>query len=204
MLKKSLWIVFFVVVAYLLYGIGFQYMTLRSVADVPVEHIQGNPEGDLSVVEFLDYRCTYCKQAHPILMDAVARDGNIKLIIRPVVLVDPQSIFAARSVYAAALQGQFVAMHERLITEEGEITPEAVRLHAQSLGLDFDQLANDVSSPDVENFILQNHRVFAAVGTQATPTFVIGGKMQYVPEGQMPNVADFMAMFENARLAGFK
>ena len=187
-----------------MHNIVVLYFGYRNLTNVPAEHVLGNPQGDLSVVEFLDYRCGYCREAHPVITEAIARDGNIKYIIRPVTFVDEQSFYAAKALYAAANQGKFAAMHETLITASQDFTEETLEDIAEFVGLDEERFEDDMESDETLGPLRDNYSVFAQIGGNATPTFAIGQRLQYIPEGRMPSVADFLTMFEQAREAGFK
>ena len=202
MIKKIFIAVFVLISAGLIYGFAAQYMAMNDLGHVPKTHVMGNPDGDLTVVKFLDYRCPYCREAHPTIREAIERDGQVRFVIRPVVMVDPHSVAMARTVYAASAQDAFISMHERLITEERAMSEVIIKEHSDALGLNWDQMKSDLESEATENFLIDNHRVFSAIGGNATPTFMIGPKIKYVPEGQMPRVADFMRMFAEARSKG--
>ena len=189
---------------FLLYNIVLLYLGYKDLANVPPDQVLGNPNGDLSVVEFLDYRCIYCKDVHPTITEAVRRDGKIRYIIRPLVFLDEQSLEASKALYAAANQGQFALMHEKLIAHQGDFDEDSLEDIAQSAGLNEDQFEADMSSDEIFKPLRENYTIFAKIGGNATPTFVVGHRLQYVPEGRMPTVEDFLNMFEQARKAGLE
>lgn len=190
--------------ACIIYGIASSYFALKSVSDVPASQVMGNADGTLTVVEFLDYRCPYCRQIDPTIKEAVERDGSVRYIIRPLVFIDPYSVIATRAMYAADQQGKFKEMHDILVREERDLQEDVVKDIVASLGLNWAQFDTDMRSDGAAAYVQNNRNTFKAIGGTATPTFIIGHKIEYVPEGRMPNVLDFMKMFEQARQMGLK
>lgn len=204
MLRNILIAVFVLVIGIVAYGTYHVMSGYASVTNVPARQIMGNSDGDLTVVEFLDYSCVYCRQAHPTITGAVQQDGQIQYIVRPVAVVSEQSGYAASAVYAADHQGKFKEMHEYFITLEGSLDLEGLQDAVEAMGMDWELFQNDMQSEIVKEALRNNHLVFSQVGANATPTFIIGRKMFYVPQGSMPTTDDFLEMFAEARSRGFK
>jgi protein-disulfide isomerase len=186
-------------IAVLIFLIGSTLWYSGAINRVNDAHVMGNPDGDLTVVEFLDYRCPFCQQMHPIISDAVTRDGNVRYIVRPVSSNDKDSLLAGALVYAAAAQGQFSAVHETLITDYRAITEEKIQKIAEDTGMDFEQYGQDILDPKMRDSVLKNNRLFLKSGGTGTPFFIMGNKMTYMPEDKMPTSDDLMALFNQAR-----
>lgn len=204
MVRKALLVVFGLVVALVGLRVYTLYVGYQSLTKVPQTQILGNKNGNLSVVEFLDYRCVYCREAHPTITRAVEIDRNIKYVVRPLAFINEYSSEAVKFAFAADQQGKFRQAHEALMLSEQDLTPGLIKALASNLGLNIAKLEEDMASQEAENFVETNNKVFAQIGGQSTPTFVIGHKILYVPEDRMPEVEDFLAMFEEARSLGLQ
>ncbi len=163
------------------------------------EQILGNPQGDVTLIEFLDYNCVYCKEVYPTVSQAVAADGNIRFIPRPVALLEPGPIDKARLAYAAAEQSKFKEMHEALMLREGVLDEQGLQELAQQIGLDAAKLKEDYDSPQTQELTQNNIDLMNGFRLTATPSFAIGRKILFVPHDRLPTAAELMAMFEESR-----
>ena len=158
--------------------------------------VGGNPDGDLVVVEFLDYRCGYCRKAHPEVSELVASDGNIKLSVKEFPILGEQSTISSRFAIATHLTAgddAYKAVHESLITLRSNATAETLGKLADTLGLDSAAILAAMDSPEVTEIINTNRALARDLNISGTPTFVVGGQMLrgYVPlEGMRAVVAD--------------
>jgi protein-disulfide isomerase len=140
----------------------------------PASPVLGNPNGDVTVVEFLDYRCPYCKAMHQSIADMIASDGNVRVVIKEFPILGDESLYAARAALAAGNQGKYAEMHTALMTFKGKPGPKEVDALAQSLGLDTAKLKQDMAAPAVDQELQQNYNLAEALGIDGTPAFVIG------------------------------
>lgn len=177
---------------------------MNGVSNVPAGQVMGEKNGTLTVVEFLDYRCPFCRDIHPTITEAVERDQNIRYIVRPVVFVDPLSEVTARAAYAAVEQDKFEQFHNALIALPNDPTEAAIQNIVREIGGDWQMFNADMESESAKDFVIDNVLAFRAIGGSQTPTFIIGHKMEYIPKDRMPDVLDFMRMFEEARQLGLK
>jgi protein-disulfide isomerase len=136
----------------------------------------GNLKGDVTVVEFFDYRCGYCRKAYGFLHEAVQKDGNVRIVYKeyPIFGGDP---IMAKAALAAHLQGKYEEMHKALMTSEGHLDMEEVLDMAKRLGLDVDKLKKDMKSEQVENQLKENMKLGAQLKVDGTPAFIIGDKL---------------------------
>jgi protein-disulfide isomerase len=175
-------------------------LTQKQMTAVPSGHaVEAAAEADLEVVEFIDYSCPFCQMIHPTITEAVMLDGKVRYIPKPLPTTNKRSTNAAIHAYAAGRQGKFIEMHNALIADFPNLTDEKLARLVLQLGLDQAQFAQDMRNPEIEKTLQDNATQFERFGTKATPTFVIGKKMLYVPSGAMPTADDFLRMFNEAR-----
>jgi protein-disulfide isomerase len=143
----------------------------------PNAPILGNPEGDVTIVEFFDYNCPYCKRAMPEVNALLAEDTNVRLVLREWPILSEGSAFAARAALASRQQGKYAEMHDALMTMRGKVEAEAVLRIAGEVGLDVEKLKIDMQSPEVEEHIATSMRLAEALGFNGTPSFVVGDQL---------------------------
>ena len=148
--------------------------------------IGGNPDGDITVVEFMDYRCGFCKRAHPEVAELLARDGNIRLIVKEFPILGDDSVNASRFAIAAkrvAGDAGYEAVHNALMVMRGDMTADNLRDLAQDQGLDGDAIIAEMSNPEINQIIQANRALGQRLNINGTPSFVFGDQMVrgYVP-----------------------
>ena len=161
----------------------------------PESPIAGNPEGALALVEFFDYRCGYCRRVKPVLDTLLAENGDLRLIYKEFPILGPESTLAARAALAAREQGAYAAFHDALMEAEEPLDYARVFETARAVGLDAERLARDMEDPAGDAALARNAALAAALGIDATPSFVIGER---VVRGA-PALAQFRAIVEDAR-----
>lgn len=159
----------------------------------PASWVGGNPEGDVTVVEFADYRCGYCRRAYSEVEDLVEKDGNIRLIRKEYPILGPQSVLSSQFAIAVLqLEGPeaYDKTHEALITMRGDATTESLRRVAVDQGLDADAVMARMNAPEVASVIQANHALGQTLQINGTPTFVIEETMVrgYVPQDSMAKI----------------
>ena len=139
----------------------------------PNAPVIGNPEGDVTVVEFFDYNCPYCRQAAPELKMLIERDPMIRVVMREWPILGPDSVYAARASLAARSQGKYAEFHDAMMAmpRANEI---AVRRVATDLGLDLAQLTDGMQDPSVAAHLDKSNELSSNLGINGTPGFVIG------------------------------
>lgn len=158
--------------------------------------VGGNPEGDVTLVEFIDYRCGYCRRAHDDVNELVESDGNIRLVIKEFPILGPESMASSRFAVAARQVAGDEAYHaakEALIRMTGEVNEVSLSRLADSLGLDADAILVQMESPEVTEVISRTRELAQRLGINGTPTFVLPDRMVrgYVPlDGMREIVAD--------------
>jgi protein-disulfide isomerase len=136
--------------------------------------IRGNPEGNLTIVEFFDARCGYCKQLHPTVVALLARDRGLRVVLKDLPILGPNSVLASRAMLAAQRQGRHAPLHEALMALRAEPTEAAIRREAERVGLDWARLRRDMDDPAITRRIEANLNLAQALGIDGTPALVIG------------------------------
>ncbi len=167
---------------------------LRNDPNAPV---LGNPDGDVTIVEFSDYNCPYCKRSAPELAALMQEDGNIRLVMREWPILTPGSKVAARAALAARKQGKYRQMHEALIGLRGKVDEAGVMKVAREQGLDLERLRADMKAPEVDAHLSLTSSLAKALGLSGTPGFVIGDQIipGFIDKAQM---ADLVAKARKA------
>jgi protein-disulfide isomerase len=137
----------------------------------------GNPNGDVTIVEFFDYQCPYCKAVAPDLAKALAADGKIRMVYKEFPILGPSSITAAKAALAAQAQGRYIAFHDQLIAFKGHLGDEDVFAVAATVGLDVARLKADMEKPEIKAAIKRTYQLADKLHIQGTPAFIIGGEM---------------------------
>ncbi len=144
------------------------------VFDDPATPVGGNPRGDVTVVEFFDYRCPYCKQVLPSLQTVLKEDRKLRFIYKEMPVLGPASIIAARAALAAQRQGKYEAFHNAMMGTKGQINEDTVYKVAASVGLDVNRLKQDMTAPEIEHALKANLALADALNIRGTPGFIIG------------------------------
>jgi protein-disulfide isomerase len=157
--------------------------------------VGGNPDGDITVVEFMDYRCGYCKKAYPEVENLLSADGNIRFIVKEFPILGEQSILGSQFAIAAHIvagDDAYKSVHDTLMSYNGEITAESLSRLADSLDLDGAAILAKLDDPEVVRRISENRALGKALDISGTPTFVVQNQMVrgYVPAEQLQKMVD--------------
>ena len=155
--------------------------------------IGGNPEGDITLVEFLDYRCGYCKRAHGEVAKLLETDGNIRWIVKELPILGDQSVLASRFAVATkqiAGDDSYAAMSDALMTFNGDISMPALRRLASTFGLDADAIEAHMESEAVTREIAETRALAQRLNISGTPTFVMHDELLrgYLPFDAMRDI----------------
>lgn len=145
--------------------------TLENDPNAPV---MGNPDGDVTLVEFFDYNCPYCRRAGTAVQALIEADPNLRVVYREWPILGPESVTATRASLAARKQGKYEEFHWALMGMDGRINENAVMRVASSLGMDVDQLKADMQLPEIDAHIATSMEISRGLGFSGTPSFVIG------------------------------
>ena len=159
--------------------------------------VVGNPDGDVTVVEFFDYRCGYCKRVHEALTDAVNSDGKVRLVLKEFPILGPDSVTVTKAALGVFYTSpdKYPAFHDALMTSRGNLDEARVMEIAVSVGLKVDAVKTAMKDPRVELEIQHNMALAQALDISGTPAFVVGNEL--VP-GAIDRAA-FDELIKNAR-----
>ncbi|AZB63627.1 DsbA family protein [Cereibacter sphaeroides] len=161
----------------------------------PASWAGGNLHGDITVVEFIDYRCGYCRKANAEVEELVASDGNIRFVLKEYPILGEESVLASRfaiSVLQIAGPEPYKAVHDKLITFRGDITTEALGRLADEMKLDRAAILAHMDKDEVTAVIAANHKLAETLEISGTPTFVVDRTMVrgYVPLDGMRQIVE--------------
>ncbi|ABD55455.1 DsbA family protein [Jannaschia sp. CCS1] len=163
------------------------------------DHVGGNPEGDVVIVEFVDYRCSFCRRAHPEVTELVEADGNIRIITKEFPILGEQSTLASRFAIATnlSLGGEaYEQVSDGLMALRSDVTELALARLAGDLGLDSEVIFEAMDDPRVQATIDANRNLGQRMGITGTPSFVFGDQLVqgYVP---LPNMMDIVSIIRD-------
>ncbi|MEX3314259.1 DsbA family protein [Sulfitobacter sp. PS-8MA] len=153
-----------------------QALTVEDVLYDPDNPVLGNPDGDVTIVEFFDYQCPYCKANHPDLVDVVAEDGNIRLVMKDWPIFGAPSVRASQLALGAADSGAYKTANEALMGTQGRLSKEDIEAALIAADLDVSDLdsAYRANRDTWDGLMSRNGAQAAQLGLQGTPAFIIG------------------------------
>ena len=143
--------------------------------------VVGNPKGDITIVEFYDYQCGYCRRQHETTLALLEADKNIRYIYRPFPIRDvpgetPYSLIAANVAFAASKQGKFEELHNALFTDS-PISQTELNVLFTELGIDANMVSDDMSNQASMDHIINNMEMADGIGIDGTPALIINGEL---------------------------
>ncbi len=161
----------------------------------PGDPVGGNPQASFTIVEFFDYHCPYCKAVAADFLNAMQKDGNVRIVFKDFPILGDASVFAAKAALAADRQGKYVEFYRAVMALKGDLSEAAVFGAAKAQGLDVDRLRQDMAAPEIEAQINRNYELARALGIRGTPAFIVGDEL--IP-GALP-MSELMAKLEQQR-----
>jgi protein-disulfide isomerase len=143
----------------------------------PNSPVGGNVQGDVTLVEFFDYNCPYCRKMAPLLIEAEKADPQLRIVFKEFPILGPGSEFAARATLASQRQGQYEAFHHALMAAKEKVNDESVLTAAAQVGLDVERLKADMQDPSIQMAIDRNMALAAALRINGTPGFIVGDQI---------------------------
>jgi protein-disulfide isomerase len=145
----------------------------------PLSIVLGNPNGDVTLVEFYDYRCPYCRESHEKIIALMKSDPSIRLVLKQFPVKDrpgetPVSLISARLAMVAHEQGVFEAFHDALYAAEPPLTRDRVFEIATEAGMDLSRIQDQMSNPEITQHLRETLVLAREIGATGTPTFVMG------------------------------
>lgn len=151
-------------------------VSVENITRDPNIPVLGNPKGDITIVEYFDYRCPYCKKVNPVLHKVVKDDGHIRLIFKDWPVFGDVSIYAARLALASKYQNKYSQAHEALISATEKLTEANVQAMLTKAGIDVARAERDLTAhaKDIDALLARNHQQALALEFRGTPAFIIG------------------------------
>src|SRR6266567_7593209 len=135
--------------------------------------VGGNPAGDVTIVEFFDYRCPYCKQVEPALEALLKEDRQLRIVYKELPILGKDSVYATRAALAARKQGKYDKFHTAMMAAKGQIDEKSILQVAAAAGLDIERLKSDMTASEIDDAIKRNYDLAQALDIHGTPAFVI-------------------------------
>jgi protein-disulfide isomerase len=143
----------------------------------PASPVSGNPAGEVTVVEFFDYRCGFCQRAAGSVTQLQKDDARVRIVYKDFPILGADSVQAAKAALASRAQGRHQAFHEALFAAKGELTKERILQIANNIGLDVKKLVADMDNPEWIAIIERNRALASDLGITGTPAFVVGTEL---------------------------
>ena len=137
----------------------------------------GNPKGDVTIVEFFDTRCPYCRKLEPAMADLLARDHGVRLVYKDLPILGAASVLGSKALLAAERQNGYEKLRTAIMDGPPQTTKPMIRDAAVRLGLDWKRLEHDMDNPAIQARIDANLKQARSLGIAGTPALVIGGEL---------------------------
>jgi protein-disulfide isomerase len=143
----------------------------------PSDPVAGNPKGDVTIVEFFDTRCPYCRKLEPAMADLLERDHGIRLVYKDLPILGPPSVLGSKALLAASRQNGYEQLRTAIMEDPPQTTKPMVQQAAARLGLDWKRLEHDMDNPWIQARIDANLKLAQSLGISGTPALVVGGEL---------------------------
>jgi len=140
----------------------------------PTSPVLGNPKGDVTIVEFFDYRCPYCKVTAPTLQTLIGKDPKVRLVMKEFPILGKESVFASRVALVAQKHGKYAEFHEAMFALKTKLDDDTTLAVAKSVGLDPAQVKKEADSSDIDAILKHNYELAKQLNIGGTPAFIIG------------------------------
>ena len=176
-----------------------QVLTEAKVLRDPDVPVAGNPDGNISIIEWSDYNCPYCRKLEPELRQVIQDDGKVRLVLKDWPILGPVSVTAARIALAAKYQDKYHQAHDAMMGVSSRLTESRINELLASVGVDMDRLKGDLTAhaKDIDAILKRNNDQAEAFGFRGTPSFIVG---KYRVPGVL-SMAEFEQVIADARKA---
>ncbi|MEN8918198.1 MAG: DsbA family protein [Octadecabacter sp.] len=170
-------------------------MNMNALLDDGFSYVGGNPDGDITIIEFTDYRCGFCRRAHPEVAELLESDGNIRMITKEFPILGEQSVVASQFAVATKIVAgdeAYKLVSDALINMRSDVTPASLSALASAFDLDGDAIMAEMDSPAVREVLATNRALGDRMQITGTPTFVFGDQLVrgYVDLAQMRKIIE--------------
>ena len=143
----------------------------------PADPVGGNPNGDVTIVEFFDTRCPYCRKLEPSMAELLAGDHGVRLVYKDLPILGPASVLGSKALLAAQKQGGYEKLRDAIMTAPPQTTKAMIQDAAQRLGLDWKRLEHDMDDPAIQSRINAHLQLARSIGIEGTPALIIGSDL---------------------------
>jgi|HubBroStandDraft_1064217.scaffolds.fasta_scaffold00066_63 protein-disulfide isomerase len=143
----------------------------------PTSPVLGNPKGDVTVVEFFDYRCPYCKGTYGAVAQLLEQDRNVRLVLKDFPILGKDSVFASRIALAVQKHGKYGEFYKAMFALKATINEQSTLDIVKSIGLDPAEIKKESEASEIDPIIKRNYDLAKAIGAEGTPAFIIGDAM---------------------------
>lgn len=148
----------------------------KEIFNAPTSPVIGNPNGDVTIVEFMDYQCGHCKAMNSVVDSLIKSDPNLRVVYKEFPIFGPTSELAAKAALAAQKQGKFQALHDALMSDDNPLSQAEVMKLAQSAGIDTTKLTAAMNDAGVEKELKNNLFLAQEMHLEGTPAIIVGNR----------------------------
>lgn len=153
--------------------------------------VLGNPNGSVTLVEFFDYSCGYCHRLYPALKNIIAKNNNVRLVLRELTFLGPVSDYAAKAALAAKEQGKYQELWSAMMENEGALSEDKIDELAANAGIDVAKMKTDMNSAKVQKTLDDTQELASSIEIRGVPTMVLGGQiLQTLDEAEIQKRID--------------
>jgi protein-disulfide isomerase len=149
----------------------------KELADDPMTPVRGNPNGNVTLVEFFDYRCPYCRQVEPWLQALIKNNPDLRLVEKELPILGPTSVYEERLALAAYKLGKHEQFHDAVMSKKPNIDEATILQLAGQAGLDVDRIKTDMNGPEVDAEIKRTLEIAKVLRLNGTPAFIVGSEL---------------------------
>lgn len=155
----------------------------KAIFHGPNDYVAGNPNGDVTIVEFFDYNCGWCKKGFPEVVTLIEKDKNLRVVLKEFPIFGGDSDYAAMAALAAKKQNKYWELHSAMFSHEGKLTKESVDEIAKAQGLDMEKLKADMNAPDIAQALAETRQIAQSLAINGTPAFIVDDQVSpgYLP-----------------------
>lgn len=151
----------------------------------PLTQVIGNPQADVTIVEFFDYACPFCKAIEPRLEKLLKDDKRVKLVVKEFPILTPESMVATKAALASVKQGKYEQFHQAMMMFKGRLQISTIFEIANDVGLDVNRLRVDMQAPEIGDEIIANFNLARGLRIFETPTLIVGAHMLTGPSAEI-------------------
>lgn len=150
---------------------------LNEINNNPNSPVIGNPDGTITLVEFFDFSCGYCHKLYPSIKNIIAKNPEVKVVLKELAFLSPTSQYAAKAALAANEQGKYLEVYSALMENQGQLSEAKIDELAVKAGVDLEKMKSDMNSAKIEGIVKDTNELAGKVQINGVPTLVLNGKM---------------------------